>query len=189
MYMSLARKASHGWLFEADKGGGWIGALASHQVDMLRWLFGEVAELSCQSRIDVGMRPDPLAGGAMQAATAEDAASAWLKMANGVTACLDFACAAAADLPGQITVLGTGGVLQLRHNTELLLHKPGQEPECFRPPGDYQPLASAQRSWLDRVCRAIEAGEQLAPGFEAGLACAASLDAMRLGGRQQIAAA
>ena len=32
----------YGWLFDRARGGGWIGAWASHAVDTIRWCFGEV---------------------------------------------------------------------------------------------------------------------------------------------------
>ncbi len=177
MYLSRGRNTPHGWLHDRERGGGWIGAMASHQVDMLRWLFGEVEQASCQSRIDVQERPD--SDGRPVACTAEDAYSAWLTMANGVTATLDCASSAAVDLPGQITIFGTEGVLQLQHMAELVLMKPGKEPERLALSAESNPVSGAQQRWLEKVCRAVAAREQIAPDFRDGLACAGVIQKMR----------
>ncbi len=48
----------YGWLFDRSRGGGWIGAWASHAVDTIRWCFGEITGVDARSRIDVTERPD-----------------------------------------------------------------------------------------------------------------------------------
>lgn len=182
MYISRGRTLPHGWLFEKDKGGGWIGAFASHQVDALRWFFGEVEQVSCITRIDVESRPERHgADRRMTAASAEDALTAWLQMENGVTAVIDTAFSSAVDLPSQISLFGSEGVLQLHENVELVLLRPGRESEHFRGDGANEPLRPALQRWLGRVCEAVTGGHQIAPDFTAGLACARVLDAMRAG--------
>lgn len=183
MFMSRGRKAPHGWLFEKDKGGGWIGAFASHHVDLLHWLFGEIETVSCLPRIDVVARPGRGdAGGQLHDATAEDALTAWFRLKNGVTASIDTACSAAVNLPAQIVLFGSEGVLQLSHNAELVLMRPEQDPERFPVARDENPLGAAQERWLAKVCEAVKTRRQIAPDFTTGLACAGILDAMRTGG-------
>ena len=182
MFTSIGRKAPHGWLFEKDKGGGWIGAFASHQVDLLHWLFGDIETVSCLSRIDVMARPGREdVGGPLHDATAEDALTAWFRMKNGVTASIDTAYSAAVDMPAQIILYGSEGVVQLTHNAELLLMRPDQEPERFPVTACKNPLGLAQERWLAKVCDAVTAKQQIAPDFNTGLACAGILDAMRAG--------
>src|SRR4051812_23223378 len=43
----------YGWLFDRERGGGWIGAWASHAVDTIRWCFGEITDVDARARIDV----------------------------------------------------------------------------------------------------------------------------------------
>ncbi len=179
MYMSRGGKVPHGWLFERDKGGGWIGAYASHEVDTLRWLFGEVESVDSRMRIDVKARASRTDPRASCEATAEDAVTALLGVAGGVAAVIDTAFASAVDLPGQVTVLGSDGAMRLEHNRALTLMRSGQEPELFHPPDNSNALIPALEAWLARVCAAVESGKPLAPDFSDGLACARVLDAMR----------
>lgn len=180
MFTSRGRKAAHSWLFEKDKGGGWIGAFASHHVDALHCLFGDIETVSCQARIDVAARPlRKDSGSPMHKATAEDALTAWFRMKNGVTASIDTASSAAIDLPAQIVLFGSEGVLQLTHNAELVLLQPDQEPERFPAVSDGNPLRPAQERWLGKVCEAVNSKQQIAPDFTSGLECASVLDSMR----------
>ena len=182
MFMSSGRGSPHGWLFDRDLGGGWIGAFGSHHVDLLHWLFGKIESVSCLSRIDVPARPARgAADGRMQQATAEDAFTAWFKLINGVTSSLDSGCSSAVDLPSQIALLGTEGALQLTHGSELVLLRPDREPVRMPIEGNSNPVQVAQERWLDKVCRAVRTGEQVGPDFADGLACAEILDAMRAG--------
>jgi predicted dehydrogenase len=51
-----------GWWFDAAKGGGLLGALGSHQIDLLRWLFGEFHRVSGRLHTFVKERPLPETG-------------------------------------------------------------------------------------------------------------------------------
>ncbi len=51
-----------GWWFDAAKGGGLLGALGSHQIDLLRWLFGEFRCVSGRLHTFVKERPLPETG-------------------------------------------------------------------------------------------------------------------------------
>ncbi len=181
MFMSSGRRAPHGWLFEREKGGGWIGAFASHHVDLLHWLFGEIDTVGCLPRTDVTARPDRDDNTRLHDATAEDALTAWFRMKNGATSSLDTACSSAVDLPSQISLFGSEGVLQLSHNTGLVLMRPQQEPQTFAAASDVNPVQHAQQQWLARVFQALESGQRITPDFGTGLACAGVLDSMRVG--------
>ncbi|MBP6683291.1 MAG: Gfo/Idh/MocA family oxidoreductase [Halioglobus sp.] len=179
MHMSRGRKIPHGWIFEKDKGGGWIGAYASHFVDMLHWLFGDIETHSTQSRIDVKLRR----GGAqssnrMHQATAEDAFTAIFRMRSGVTASLDSSYCAAVDLPAQLTVLGSEGVIQLRTGGDVVLQRANGEPERFATASEH-PMNAALNRWLAAVLDAIGNNRPITPDFAAGLKCAEVLDSMR----------
>jgi predicted dehydrogenase len=76
------RHQTHRWLFDSAQAGGWIGAYGSHAIDTVRWLFDdEVKDCGGMSRIETPSRVDRQ--GVEQAATAEDAFTAWFVMARG----------------------------------------------------------------------------------------------------------
>ncbi len=50
------------WYAQKEKGGGMLGAMASHIFDYIGWLFGEIAQLSAQLITGVSHRPDPHTG-------------------------------------------------------------------------------------------------------------------------------
>ncbi len=178
MFISRGRNAPHGWLFEKETGGGWIGAFASHHVDALHWLFGKVAEAACLPRIDQLTRPGRN-DSALHTATAEDAVTAWFRMENGVTSSLDTTASAALDSLNMTTLLGTDGVLELRNNAELALRRPGQEDELYTLDAGRNAMSSALEIWFSQVEAAIRSGKPAEPDFTAGVACAEVLDSMR----------
>src|SRR5690349_23164791 len=68
-------------LFRSALGGGWIGAWASHAVDALRVLVGDVAAVAgATRRIDIAERPD--ANSVLHACTAEDRKSTRLNSSH-----------------------------------------------------------------------------------------------------------
>ena len=46
------------WWCDAEKGGGALGALGSHLIDLNRYLVGEIAEVSCNLSTSIPFRPD-----------------------------------------------------------------------------------------------------------------------------------
>ena len=58
-----------GWLFDRAQGGGWVGAWASHAVDTVRWLLGEVSHTDAVQGTLIGERPDQTAPGASKRKT------------------------------------------------------------------------------------------------------------------------
>ena len=46
------------WWCDSDKGGGALGAIGSHLVDLNRYLVGEIAEVSCNLSTSIPFRPD-----------------------------------------------------------------------------------------------------------------------------------
>jgi predicted dehydrogenase len=75
-----------GWLFDRERGGGWIGAWASHAIDSLRFTFGEITTVVLsRPRLTVTHRPDPDDEHApWLPCTAEDGLSALLALAQGL---------------------------------------------------------------------------------------------------------
>lgn len=198
LFSNAQRGRTHGWLNDAELGGGWIGAYGSHVIDTLRWLFdSEITDCGGVSRIEIPKRPDDRGG--ERVATAEDAFSAWFAMANGRAATLDTAFSASTPLPVRTLVLGSDGSLELVGDTHLILRRAMPEdptmsrPERIRrsvlamegevvftqppPPGEsHEP---ALRPWLEQVKAAVTSGRQITPSFEDGAAMAHVMDMLR----------
>ena len=175
------RKQRHRWLFDAAQAGGWIGAYGSHAIDTLRWLFDdEIADCGGISRIETLSRPDR--DGVEQPATAEDAFTAWFRMAHGGSVSFDTAYSTPIDLPHRLVLLGSEGALELidEQIIEIRRFDTGTEKIAFDlPAGD--PHESGLRPWLGEVITAVRDGRQIAPSFEDGLAAAAAMDRLREG--------
>jgi predicted dehydrogenase len=172
------RNRKHGWLFERDKGGGWIGAWGAHAIDSLRWLYeSEIVECGGLSYIDRVSRPD--AEGVERPCTAEDGFSAWLKTAEGYTATLDSRSGAAANLPQQMILLGSEGTLELVDDTTLVLRRHREEQVFEFPAPESDPHFVGLVPWLSGVLEALREGRQIAPSFDDGVAAAEVMDRMR----------
>jgi predicted dehydrogenase len=168
----------HGWLFDQDSGGGWIGAYGSHVIDTLRWWVGEIDDVAGVRRIDMPLRPD--ADGVPRACTAEDAFSASFTFANGATATVDTAFAAAVEGPQQLQVLGSDGVIVLNGTTELTLRRAAEHDEKITFPqfrGDVHEPSFTK--WAELIRDAIREGQQIQPSFQDAVACAQIMDKLK----------
>ena len=167
----------HGWLFDEAQGGGWIGAFGSHVFDALRWLVGEIADVTGETRIDVAERPD--GDGMMHVSTAEDAFVARIAFASGATALVDTAFAAPANLPPRITVFGTEGLIEATGSTDIRVRGTAEKRDIRFEPFAGDPHLPAMRPWAEAVRDAITEGRQIAPNFRDGVACAEVIDRLR----------
>jgi predicted dehydrogenase len=175
----------YGWLFDRERGGGWIGAWASHAIDALRFSFGEVdAVVSSRPRLAVTHRPDPEApDGPWRECTAEDGLAALLELRGGVSVAVDSTFAASASLPPRITVVGRDATLENVADDRLTLRHGATAREHLTVPLRDHPdhhaapmhaLASAVRDAM----RSGEASPELAT-FADGLACDEVLATLR----------
>ena len=171
----------YGWLFDAERGGGWVGAWASHAVDALRWWFGDLRVLHALRHLSVPTRPD--ATGAPQRCTAEDGVTATLALPGGATALLDSTFAAVTTVAPRITVAGSEGVLECVADTRLQLRRSdGTREEIPVDRSAYgDPHRVAMQRWAEVVRDAVESGvvPDGVPTFADGVACDRVLDAMR----------
>ncbi len=147
---------------------------------MLHWLFGDIESVISRPRIDVVQRKGRGDNAAsLHTATAEDAVTAWFRLQNGMTATLDTAFSAAANLPPHITLFGTDGLIEFGRGAELTLRRPGQDPETITVEGDGNPLPISLERWCAQICDAIQQKRQIGADFAAGVACARVMDRMR----------
>jgi predicted dehydrogenase len=71
------------WWSDASQGGGLLGAVGSHQIDQLRWWFGEIEEASGHWETFVRERPLPGRGGKTRLVETDDFCSFQLHLSQG----------------------------------------------------------------------------------------------------------
>jgi len=181
-----------GWLATNAAGGGVLGALGSHYVDMLRDWFGEVATVT--GRVDT-LRPnlrDPATGSIVQG-DADDTFAFTLTFRNGGTATMISSFAFAPTRGAKIVVMGDGGTLiaeQAGPNpTEdgvVVASRDGAPLAPLPMPAQYRPFSDARdhrlasfRLLVRDFNAGIERGASPSPNFTDGLRCQEVLDAVR----------
>ena len=163
---------------DSAKAGGWLGALGSHIIDMMRWQLGaDVTDCGGMSRLDVPVRPD--GSGGEVAGTAEDAFAFWMTFANGATATIEAASAAPVNLAQRMTYLGTEGAIEVIGDT-VTLHRQGAEPETFA----FNPDAGAAMfaslgGWIGSIENALKTRTQIVSSFDEGVAVGEVMDKLK----------
>ena len=172
------------WYAQKDKGGGALGAVASHTFDYIRWLFGPVNRLCGQLSTAIASRPDPTADNQLKPVDADDTGLILLELADG-TPC-QF-CLSSVSYQGRghwIEVYGSEGTLVLgsdnqqdyvhgfrlwgSHAGEDLAEIPIPErlefPRVY-PDGRIAPFVRVVDHWVN----CIEKGRTLAPTLREGV--------------------
>jgi predicted dehydrogenase len=173
----------YGWLFDAARGGGWVGAWASHTVDTLRWLFGdEVRVDDAVRRLDIRERLD--ADGTAHVCTAEDGLTASLTAGAGVTVTIDSSFACATTAAPRITVFGGDGAIDCVGADRVVLRRPDGSREdlhAARAAEHRDHHHAAMQRWAEVVRDSVRAGapQPSAATFADGLACDRVLDQLR----------
>jgi predicted dehydrogenase len=171
------------WWYRRESGGGWLGAAASHDVDNLRFLFGEIAEVC--ALLDTRVREAHARGGAALASEVDDTCFVLLRFADGTPAALLSGAAAVSRVPGgRLEIHGSQGSLVL-DGGRLLRAGPGGELQ-------EQPVPKAEVGgsladphyvpfvlWARSIVAAIRGAARLAPDFEDGYRNQLVLDAAR----------
>ena len=182
-----------GWWFDADRGGGLLGAVGSHQVDLLRYWLGEIDMAAGTVETCVKERPLP-DGAGRHAVTADDFASFSLRFRSGAVATVVLSVVATHPLGPRVEVWGDAGVLWLDEAERLWGAPQGKsveeltEPEtATAPPGmEYASLWGLSFVRLvDHAVRVVLDGEPVAPAatFRDGLAAQQVMDAVRQASR------
>jgi predicted dehydrogenase len=170
----------YGWLFDRERGGGWIGAWGSHVIDFLHWTFGELVDVSARLRTDITERPD--ADGTLHRCTAEDGFTALLSTGGGTSITIDTSFVAVKNSPPRVVVLGSEGTLESIADGKITLRNAEGTREMFSfdPPRE-DPHLVPMRAWAEVVRDAVTNGG--VPDGEAtfadGVACARVMDALR----------
>lgn len=130
------------WWSDADLGGGMIGAVGSHLIDLARWMVGRIESLTALLQIGHLYRVDPQSG-AQRPVTADDHGDLLLRFANGATGSVTVSGITPGGYGMSILVVGTDGALKLDNQDQLFGMKgtyPGGAWAPIRPKNALPPL-------------------------------------------------
>ncbi len=180
------------WWFDAEQGGGWLGASGSHAVDQVRTWLGEFTSVSAA-----------LGHVSRRGATAEDSFTVRFTLASGVEGVLQQTAAAWGPMAGITRVTGTDGTIWIDAGPidaggAWLADASGTRPLPVPPDLELPPPAEPSEDLrhrfthlelgpYTRLCEAFGAGVHgwpftasvPVPTFADGLACMQVLDAIR----------
>ncbi len=178
------------WWYDAARGGGVLGALASHLVDLVRFHLGEIASVRAELATFVPERAD--AEGVARKVTADEYAGLMLRLESGATVDLRTSVMLPAEHAFVVQVAGEEGTARIVGGDKLLFGKAGEElaPVEVEPPlPSYEELgipaagifARCLPLYLKDVVGAVRDGSELedAATFADGLATQRVLDAAR----------
>lgn len=189
-----------GWGHDAEQGGGILGAIGSHMLDLSRWLIGKIERLTATLQIGHYYRTDP-ATGARRLVTADDQAQLLLRFANGAQGSIIVSGLAPGPGRTEVTVVGAKGALRLDgqdrlwgvqgeelHSGDWQLIETGYPLELPDGVPANQPFAAGSYFLALVLADALPRGETLiddAASFYDGLAVQRALDAARESHREQ----
>jgi predicted dehydrogenase len=183
------------WWSSAEQGGGRLGASGSHQVDLLRWWFGDISAVSGEVRTLVPHRLDRKTGRAWTA-TADDHVQFNAELKQGTLASVLLSAVARHGVANDTTICGSEGTIILNHDSERLLYAAAGAPLAeIDVPDPYSKLAGLNPGiWnqsvvgaLRELCGAINERRPLREGatFLDGLRNQQVLDAILKSERQR----
>lgn len=178
------------WWSDAARGGGILGAVGSHLIDLLRyWSGSEITHVAGVAETFVKQRTDET--GAVRPVTADDFASGVLRTASGAVATITLSTVAHHG-PGHLgQVTGSEGTLLLSGETKLELGKSGGPLEDISAPDDLWERTKPNNMWARSFVRLLREMIQVIRGgtpqgepatFRDGWQVQRVLDAIR-GGR------
>ena len=190
-----ASRARGDWWSSAEQGGGRLGANGSHQVDLLRWWFGEIQAVSGEVKTIVPDRVDRETG-ERWVATADDLVRFTAEFHDGLMADVLISTIAHHGQRNELSIYGSEGTITLSNDTERLMVAAVGEPLAELQVEDpHAGLAGVNAGiWnqsvvgaLRELCGAIAEGRSLREGatFLDGLRNQLVLDAIRISERER----
>lgn len=180
----------HTWLSQAERGGGMLGALASHAVDSLRWWFGDIARVCGYTATTVKERPD--AAGVMKPVTADDNFGFLVEFAGGGHGMCQYIASATHPRGTRLEVFGRDGTVIIENDQKMWVGKAGEAlAEVALKPLPVPGLEGAAQVdprlvpflvLLDNMVAVIRGESRDLPSFADGAAAQAVLDAVRASG-------
>jgi len=142
------------WWFDASRGGGILGAVGSHLIDLFRfWSGSEITYVAGLAESFVKERKDET--GALRPVTADDFASCVLQSGSGAVATITLSTVAHHG-PGHVgQVTGSEGTLLLSGETKLELGKPGGPLEDISAPDDLWEKTKPNNMWARSFIRLL----------------------------------
>jgi predicted dehydrogenase len=111
------------WWSQASAGGGLLGALGSHAIDALRWMFGEIESVSGTVETIISERKDPRTG-EMRSNETDDYVSFFVKFAphdgRAARGTVLLSALFASGGKNQLTAVGSNGTLMVEGDEQLL---------------------------------------------------------------------
>lgn len=105
------------WWSDSERGGGMLGAVGSHLIDMARWLVGRMESVAGQLQIGHYYRNDP--SGRQHQVTADDHADMLVRFANGVQGTLTASGMTPGGYGLNTLIVGSEGALKLDNQDNL----------------------------------------------------------------------
>ena len=142
------------WWFDAARGGGILGAVGSHLIDLCRfWSGSEITHVAGLAETFIKQRKDET--GIVRPVTADDFASCVLRTRSGAVATITLSTVAhhGAGHLGQVT--GSEGTLVLTGETKLELGKPGGPLEDVSAPDDLSEKVKPNNMWARSFVRLL----------------------------------
>jgi len=189
-----ASSAPWTWWFDAGQGGGILGAVGSHLIDLCRyWTDSEVTEVGGGVATFVPERDD--ADRVRRAVTADDFASLVLRLGGGVVATIALS-AVAHHGPGHFgQITGSHGTIILTGETKLEIGAPGEPLKDASVGDELWEKTKVNNMWARSFVRLMQDLVGILEGrpatgslatFHDGLAVQRVMDAARAGGRVRL---
>lgn len=142
------------WWFDAARGGGILGAVGSHLIDLCRfWSGSEITHVAGVAETFIKQRKDET--GVVRPVTADDFASCVLRTRSGTVATITLSTVAHHG-PGHLgQVTGNEGTLVLTGETKLELGKPGGPLEDISAPDDLSEKVKPNNMWARSFVRLL----------------------------------
>jgi predicted dehydrogenase len=182
-----------GWWYDEAQGGGLLGAVGSHQVDLLRYWLGEITAVAGTVHAFVPERPAP-DGSGRRRVTADDFTAFSLRFRSGAVGTVVLSAVAPHTVGPRAEVWGDAGSLVLDEADRLWGGKLGEplgeltEAETLPTPPGMQYVSLWGLSFVrlvDHLVPAVLDGAPVAPAatFRDGVAVQRVLDAVRQSSR------
>jgi predicted dehydrogenase len=117
-HRGLDRRQPWGWIHDAERGGGSLGAIGSHLIDLSRWMAGRIAGLAAQLQTAHFLRPDPSGTGSHRV-TSDDSAYLMLQFDAAIQGRIHINGLYPEDRGMSILVVGTEGALKIDYEDRL----------------------------------------------------------------------
>lgn len=171
----------HGWLFAAEHGGGFLGALGSHMIDSVRWWLGEFDRVAGYLDTVVPERSG-------RPVTADDSFAFLFTLKSGAKGLVQLVLGEH-DPGRRLEILGTAGTIQVLDERVLAARTgeplqevplaPVPEPAGLVWPGKPDPRLAPFVQLADRLAVRLGGGRAELPTFADGVAVQGVLDAVR----------